>query len=81
MTEAADYLGGISIGQQAKHTGRGVSYEASFILGRQIGSEPPIVILVPAGQSHHDLRRHAVSPDRRGQARQAHLGPDPDPNH
>ncbi len=52
MTEAADYLGGISIGQQAKHTGGGVSYEASFILGGQIGGEPPIVMLVYAQGNH-----------------------------
>ena len=52
MSEAADYLGGISIGQQAKHTGGGVSYEASFILGGQIGSEPPIVMLVYPQGNH-----------------------------
>jgi len=52
MTEAADYLGGISIGQQAKHTGGGVSYEASFILGGQIGGEAPIVMLVYPQGNH-----------------------------
>ncbi len=52
MTEAADYLGGISISQQAKHTGGGVSYEASFILGGQIGKEPPIVMLVYPQGNH-----------------------------
>ncbi len=52
MTEAADHLGAISIGQQAKHTGGGVSYEASFILGGQIGSEPPVVMLVYPQGNH-----------------------------
>jgi putative proteasome-type protease len=50
LTEAADYLGRISVNQQMKNTGGGVTYEASFILGGQIGaSKPMIVMLYPQG--------------------------------
>lgn len=52
LSEAADYLGGVSIDQQAKHTGGGISYEASFLLGGQIGSEPPMLVLVYPQGNH-----------------------------
>lgn len=46
LTEAADYLGRISINQQLKNTGGGITYEASFVLGGQIGAGTPMVVLV-----------------------------------
>jgi putative proteasome-type protease len=52
LSEAADYLGETSIDQQAKHTGGGVCYEASFLLGGQIGGEPPMVVLVYPQGNH-----------------------------
>lgn len=46
LTEAADYLGRISLNQQMKNTGGGVTYEASFILGGQIGSHKPMIMMI-----------------------------------
>ncbi|NNE39073.1 MAG: peptidase, partial [Gammaproteobacteria bacterium] len=50
LAEAADYIGEISKHQQEKHTGGGVNYEASFIIGGQIiGSKPSIYMIYPQG--------------------------------
>lgn len=48
--EAADYLGEISRVQQEKHAAHGMVFQASFILGGQIGSnEHRIVMIYPEG--------------------------------
>ena len=50
MTDAADYIGHISVLQQGKHANTGVSFEASFIIGGQIaGSNPEIYLVYPQG--------------------------------
>ena len=50
MSEAADYVGIVSRAQQAKVTGGGTSFEASFILGGQIAGEPPAILhIYPEG--------------------------------
>jgi len=50
LTEAADYIGNISRGQQEKHTGGGSGFEASFIVGGQIsGHQPAIYLIYPQG--------------------------------
>jgi len=50
MSEAADYVGSISVAKQEKHTGGGSSYEASFIIGGQIlGSSPKAYLIYPQG--------------------------------
>lgn len=50
MVEAADYIGAVSRQQQEKNTGGGLTYEASFLLGGQIGFETPSAYLIyPAG--------------------------------
>lgn len=50
MVEAADYLGEINHQQQEKHTGGGINFEASFIIGGQIlGSTPSIYLVYPQG--------------------------------
>jgi putative proteasome-type protease len=46
MNEAAEYLGRISLSQQTKNTGGGVTYEASFILGGQISSRKPMIMMI-----------------------------------
>lgn len=46
MVEAADYLGRISLSQQVKNTGGGLTFEASFVLGGQIGMEDPMIVLI-----------------------------------
>lgn len=49
MVEAADYIGAVSR-QVQDRTGGGMAYEASFLLGGQIGLECPSVFLIyPAG--------------------------------
>ena len=50
LSDAADYIGGISVQQQEKHTGGGSDYEASFIIGGQIlGSKPKAYLIYPQG--------------------------------
>lgn len=50
LSDAADYIGLISTGQQGKHTGGGTSYEASFIIGGQIvGSKSQAYLVYPQG--------------------------------
>lgn len=52
--DAADYVGEISIAIQEKHAqhNTNVSFEASFLLGGQIGSEPPAVMLIYPQGNH-----------------------------
>ena len=50
--EAADYVGSVSRHQQKKVTGGGSTFEASFILGGQIGAEPPAVVLIYPEGNH-----------------------------
>lgn len=52
MTEAADYVGQVSRSQQTKHTGGGVTYEATFILGGQIGTAKPEAMLIYPEGNH-----------------------------
>lgn len=52
LTDAADYIGEISVTQQEKHTGGGTSYEASFIIGGQIMGSKPQAHLVYAQGNH-----------------------------
>jgi putative proteasome-type protease len=48
--EAADYLGDISRQQQEKHAVNGMAFQASFILGGQIGgNDHRIVMIYPEG--------------------------------
>lgn len=48
--EAADYLGEVSRSQQEKHALNGLGFQASFILGGQIGgSDHRIVMIYPEG--------------------------------
>jgi len=48
--EAADYVGEVSRAQQEKHSISGPNYEASFILGGQIGgSHHRVVMIYPEG--------------------------------
>ncbi|MEM7363885.1 MAG: peptidase [Pseudomonadota bacterium] len=50
LSDAADYVGEISLAQQEKTTGGGVDYEASFIVGGQIvGQEPSAYLIYPQG--------------------------------
>ncbi|MEX1032323.1 MAG: peptidase [Cellvibrionaceae bacterium] len=50
IADAADYIGELSVAQQAKHAGRGSTYEASFIVGGQIkDSKPQIALIYPQG--------------------------------
>lgn len=54
MSEAAEYVGHVSLGQQQKHQGvavsGGVDTSASFILGGQIaGARPKIFMIYPEG--------------------------------
>lgn len=50
IEDAADYVGEISREQQKKHTTKTGNFEASFILGAQIGqSRPEIILVYPAG--------------------------------
>jgi len=50
LSDAADYIGHISIQQQEKHTGGGANFEASFIIGGQImGSKPKAFLIYPQG--------------------------------
>jgi putative proteasome-type protease len=50
MVDAADYLGDLSHAQQQKHTDGSAIFEASFILGGQIGGDRhEIHLIYPAG--------------------------------
>jgi putative proteasome-type protease len=52
MKDAADYLGEISQVEQQKHSSAGARFEASFIIGGQIGSRKPRVVLVYPEGNH-----------------------------
>lgn len=58
ISEAAEYLGSISRAEQEKHAGRGMGFEASFIIGGQIaGKKHRIMLVYPEGNhitSSHD---------------------------
>ena len=60
--EAADYLGLISTQIQKAHAGRdtaSTSFEATFIIGGQIGSQPPEIYMVyPQGNYIHESAEH-----------------------
>lgn len=50
LSDAADYIGHISVQQQEKHTGGGANFEASFIIGGQImGAKPRAFLIYPQG--------------------------------
>ena len=63
LSEAAEYVGRLSVEQQQKHLkvskGRNFSVEASFILGGQIRGEPHSVHLVYPAGNHIPVSRHA----------------------
>ncbi len=52
MHVAADYVGAISRDQQTRLTGGGTTFEASFILGGQIGNDPPAIMLIYPEGNH-----------------------------
>ena len=52
LGDAADYVGEINITQQEKHTGGGVKYEASFIVGGQIADQKHEAYLVYPQGNH-----------------------------
>ena len=52
ITEAADYLGDVSLEQQDRRKTEGSNFEASFILGGQIGDRKHRVILVYPEGNH-----------------------------
>jgi putative proteasome-type protease len=50
VTDAANYIGAISVAQQAMNTGGGPAFEASFLLGGEIqGAKLRLVLIYPAG--------------------------------
>lgn len=50
LTEAADYLGDVSLGQQERRRTEGANFEASFILGGQIkGRKHRVILVYPEG--------------------------------
>jgi putative proteasome-type protease len=50
LTDAADYLGEVSVAQQAKHTAGNANFEASFIIGGQItGQNSNVYLVYPQG--------------------------------
>lgn len=57
--DAADYIGEISHMIQEKHAhGSNVNFEASFLVGGQIGNEPPSVMLVYPQGNHITTSDH-----------------------
>jgi len=52
LEDAADYVGGISLEQQEKHTGGGAKYEASFIVGGQLSGQKQGAFLVYPQGNH-----------------------------
>ena len=52
LDEAADYLGDLSREQQEKRQVEGANFEASFIIGGQIGSEKHRIVLVYPEGNH-----------------------------
>ena len=52
MEDAADYVGELSVAVQGKYAGADATFEASFIVGGQIGTEPPAVYLVYPQGNH-----------------------------
>ncbi len=52
ITDAADYVGGISLQQQQKNTGGGINFEANFIVGGQVAGHKPAVCLVYPQGNH-----------------------------
>lgn len=50
VTEAADYIGAVSVEQQNVNTGGGPAFEASFLLGGEIaGARMRLFLIYPAG--------------------------------
>ncbi|MFT7125384.1 MAG: putative proteasome-type protease, partial [Candidatus Azotimanducaceae bacterium] len=50
LTDAADYLGEVSVAQQAKHNAGNANFEASFIIGGQItGQNSNAYLVYPQG--------------------------------
>jgi len=60
LSDAADYIGAVSVRQQEKHSGSGVNYEASFIIGGQIADSVPELYLVYPQGNH--ITSSAYSP-------------------
>jgi len=57
--DAADYIGDISHLIQEKHAhGSNVNFEASFLIGGQIGNEPPGIMLVYPQGNHITTSEH-----------------------
>lgn len=56
LSDAADYIGRVSLMMQNKHAGvqmnAGFNSEASFIVGGQIGNEPPEIFMVYSQGNH-----------------------------
>jgi putative proteasome-type protease len=52
LAEAADYIGELSVALQGKYQGGDQSFEASFILGGQIGAEEPRIHMVYPQGNH-----------------------------
>ncbi len=52
MEDAADYIGGLSVAVQGKYSSPDRSFEASFIVGGQIGGEDPRLFLVYPQGNH-----------------------------
>ena len=50
VSDAASYVGAVSVKEQAKHTGGGALFEASFLLGGEIlGARCRLFLIYPAG--------------------------------
>jgi putative proteasome-type protease len=52
LDEAGDYVGRVSREQQGKLTGGGAAFEASFILGGQIGDQTPNILRIYPEGNH-----------------------------
>lgn len=54
MHDAADYVGDVSLAIQEKHAQHNahISFEASFLIGGQIGAEPPAAMLIYPQGNH-----------------------------
>lgn len=50
--DVADYVGEVSVAIQEKHVNSNVSFEASFLLGGQVGLEKPAVMLIYPQGNH-----------------------------
>lgn len=60
MNDAADYIGEVSVAIQEKHanSNSGVSFEASFLFGGQIGNESPGIMLIYPQGNHITTSEH-----------------------